>query len=654
MTESNVLRMAFIMGNGQSQSFSSSLYKIVCAVIFDQDNKFLSCYEIKKLIENQYELVFTTKEIEDVFLGKRYTSDFVRQPDKAGLKYCLSPVKCEKMKTTAAQYSLQNIVESYKKESGGDCPTEKLISLLTLFLYSIFNKNQNAIMGLIKHSYQETVEKIDFSEDEKDTINAFLEWENSAKDEFVMNTVTYCVDYCMLTLKKDNKSFQSLFSGKTFYLDANIILRLIGINNQERKTVLQEFVDRCNECGIALYYTNFTYKEVTQSIDSFVNKIAFYFKGKRPVKDTFFKKNTVQADDQDIFDLYLSWCAKYGPHNDYQAFKKYLLNMVQGALKSARKETFMDYASIERERYLSLSESLKQYKTEKNAKVKDLAITYDTNNIMFLWSLRQKEKGSNLFDTNSFFISADSKLCEWCKIIVPGDTPICILPSVWYSLILKFKGRSKDDYRAFSAFLTLRYRENHSEEEGRRAKAVAIVQNLDEAYDIKNKILEQMFEELTWTNSAEPIEAVVEKTHNSIIQEEIEKIHKEQGLPLVQKGELQAYTKLAEASADIRINRFKKILNGIPYVKIALGCFVIGYVIYGLLSGKALALFIDWKQHEILDTVIAAIPLTGGFACIFILNPIKEIISHKVESREEIFKAELEKIIKKSHYAQKK
>ena len=43
--------------------------------------------------------------------------------------------------------------------------------------------------------------------------------------------VSFAVDYCRLTVKKDKANFATFLKGKTFYLDTNIIFRMMGLNN---------------------------------------------------------------------------------------------------------------------------------------------------------------------------------------------------------------------------------------------------------------------------------------------------------------------------------------------------------------------------------------------------------------------------------------
>ena len=64
-----------------------------------------------------------------------------------------------------------------------------------------------------------------------------------------------------------------MLKGKKFYIDANVIYRLMGINNESRRKAMKEFVEKCRETGIELLYTNVTYKELTETFVYYVDKI---------------------------------------------------------------------------------------------------------------------------------------------------------------------------------------------------------------------------------------------------------------------------------------------------------------------------------------------------------------------------------------------
>ena len=82
----------------------------------------------------------------------------------------------------------------------------------------------------------------------------------------------------------------------------------------------------------------------------------------------------------------------------------------------------------------------------------------DITNIMDTLSWRSGT-GTSIWQTNEFIVSADQLLISWSNDAYSG-VPIVVLPSVWLSIILRFTGRTDDDYKSFCLFLTQRYHTN--------------------------------------------------------------------------------------------------------------------------------------------------------------------------------------------------
>ena len=126
---------------------------------------------------------------------------------KGEVKYKLIPRKYSKLEENEKTLSLENVVDKFCYNSENHYEKEYVYDLLTKYLYEVFNKNKSAILSLLNNHYDENrfTERTLFSDEEKQIINQFLNWENVEKDTTVFNAVSYCVDYCMLTTKKDGK-----------------------------------------------------------------------------------------------------------------------------------------------------------------------------------------------------------------------------------------------------------------------------------------------------------------------------------------------------------------------------------------------------------------------------------------------------------------
>ena len=107
----------------------------------------------------------------------------------------------------------------------------------------------------------------------------------------------------MLTIKKDNILSAELFKGKRFYLDANIIFRMAGVNNEERKTVTTGFVHHCQKAGIELYCTSATLDEVYRVITSQVEFIRGIAGSSMPVSSSMLESINPSMEINDFYKI---------------------------------------------------------------------------------------------------------------------------------------------------------------------------------------------------------------------------------------------------------------------------------------------------------------------------------------------------------------
>ena len=86
-------------------------------------------------------------------------------------------------------------------------------------------------------------------------------------------------------------------------------------------------------------------------------------------------------------------------------------------------------------------------------------------------------------------ISADHNLIKWSDDRYSNEIPIVILPSVWYSMMLKLCGRTGDDYKSYIQFMKIRYSEVRSN------NAFSVLYNISQISDnriIQDKIIDNL------------------------------------------------------------------------------------------------------------------------------------------------------------------
>lgn len=600
MNETNLLRLALVIKAGNTQTFNSSLVKLVQMVLYESSDYCLNVDNIRKQIAEDYELEFTNDEIFKAIKSKDSGINRIEETRTISFKsnecqekeilYELNVEIINKFKINETKNSYKSIIRNFIEvhKIMNNTPQE-IEEILNKFLYYVFNSNKKTLLLLFNNEKAKILNSstIIFTEEEKRLINDFLNWEDNSKNSFIYDAISYSVDYCMLTIKKDYSSYRHLFNGKVFYLDANVILRMAGINNDERKSVTNSFIKKCKDNGIKINYTNITYLEIISTIKNQVNSLKSFYNGKRPVATKHFQTFSSPYDNLDFIKLYDKWWKQPGTnYNDYSGFEKYIIKEIDIILQDFKKVDYISYANTDKSTFQGLVESLKEYKSKNRASFSDKSLAIDINNYLYIYKLRESKNGTSFMDISDYFITTDGNLYEWGKEILPSTIPVAVLPSVWHSLLLKFKGRTDNDYKAFTLFLNLRYKINSEGFDERKPAILSIVQNMEEPTDIKNLILNEITDNLLekYKNIEDPFE-IVEEAKNEVIENEIKRIYKEDGIPLINEGKAEGRLKtlyeLAEAKAQKRFNCNNGITRFIDCTKIILGILLaVGAIIF--------------------------------------------------------------------------
>lgn len=366
----------------------------------------------------------------------------------------------------------------------------------------------------------------EFSSDEAALINEFLNWDYKPKNEFILNLISSCFDYCMLTVKKDNNSYVNVFSGKIFYLDSNIIFRLAGFNKVERQNVMNSFINKCKEANIKICYTNHTYAEIKNTIKYHVDSIKSMFNKNNPLSLKAMQVMSSKYANLDFYEKYVEWCNE-NPSliGDFEAFRVFLEGEIKNVTHTFELKVFDDKDTFKNHTLFSeLFDDFDQYKIERYKNTYEGAIKTDINNYLYMTEMNRGMQATNFMQLKYYFITADHCLTEWASLKRPGTIPLFVLPSVWYSILLKYKGRSDDDYNAFCQFLNIRIIPEKDIYLVEKRKMLAYILTLNEDSDIKERIVFDIESRLTNMDTSidDPI-AFAEESHQTILQEKLSK-----------------------------------------------------------------------------------------------------------------------------------
>ena len=492
--EKDLLRLAMILENQGATTRDRYICKFVEYVLFDSEKSELSSLEICTCIKNRFQLEFDLTEIEAA-VKKRGIG---RLEETQGY-YRLTPKVANQL---SSQKSSLDQLRSYLTLFSQDRPNvdiEATLMLVQKYLYFCFNSNASNLLSLIgenpKHIDSTTfTAEFNPSQEEIDIINDFIHWENAEKNKFMYSVVSSCYEYCLITANKSPTISKSIFRGKKFFLDTNIIFRIAGFNKDERRFVSKVFVEKCREVGVALCYTSAVLTEIYRVIDSQIKYIRVITNEQAPVDANLISKLSSNYEVNDFYTLYYNWCKEpQNRYNDFPSFRNYLTGMISNVISNFEyidSTIIKDYDENEQQ----LFDTLMKFKSEKRPYKKTTieSIKTDVKQVLYLNSIRPKSAKS-LWDMNEYIVSADQLLISWAEETFNG-VPIVVIPSLWLSIILTVTGRATEhDYKSFCMFMTLRH--SRTDDNTIHINAVELLSKLSEK-TIDSSLKEQIIAEI--------------------------------------------------------------------------------------------------------------------------------------------------------------
>lgn len=612
METKSFFRLALVIDSNNAETANINIARLIKLSLYENKSIEMKSSDIVQYIKEHFGLEFSDHEIEKVITSDRSKEITFNTYNNT---YRLTEKEVKKLEIAENKTSIDNCIDRFMsvyQEFG--FTKEEIIEIISNYIYEAFNNNKELLLKLVSKNSSEYDHKTvinKYDNKQRELINTFLNWDDLQKNRYVYLLISYCFEYCMLTVKRDKDSFRGIFKDKIFYFDANIIFRIMGINNEERKEVTKNFVQICHKAGIRIRYTNFTRKEIDEAIKNHVNlirELLIQLKVDFPLTPEALDVALPDYRKSDFYNAYYKWCQnpKNNPKN-FSGFGDYLQSLCSEVIKDFEMETIQNYRTSDKrevfEKYLS---DIRTYKPKSVEVCKT-----DVNNWMYIDEKRKKTNGSNFWDITDYIISSDSKYINWSKDIYPGAVPFVVYPSVWHSLILKYFGRADDDYKAFTLFLNLRY--THENEDNHAEEILQVISEIPEGPEVKDRILMNVKQYLRTENTEFKVTELVENSYKSIISEEKELIKIQS-----EKEKDDVFRKWAMEKADgiidrrikikSRINLFLRIsagLLGIGIIGILVLCifnskinkiiFTIGLTIFGCCDLLSLAYFlISW------------------------------------------------------------
>lgn len=439
---------AMIYAEDQSiQTVKSVRRRFVDAVLVNSDNVPHTIEQIITSLQKDYEIVVQEKEIIGFLDDDRYYEKVLGKT-KHENTYNLPNKRFEKLKQKAG-YSIDDAIKEFSTQKP-DVDLEGLRDLLYKYLYTLLNTNISAYTQLLERKGKQVSPVIDpntFNDDEIETINCFITWDDPNKNKALFELVNYCIEYATAINSIDPQDIVNALKNKKLYLDNALIYRALGINGDFRKERVTNLLQRCVNSGQQLVISSVTRKEFFETIDYHIS----HLRGSTPygnINPSIFRKYT---GGYSLYQYYHEWRRTKNVYG-FELFKLHIKNEYDALLQKYKiTEDFNQQYSDKKdgEKIEQYAAEIKQYKRTKN----DSLHVNDAKNMVWV-ELARNSCDNNVRDTKYYFVTSDRRLQEW-DLNHSKNQPITMLPSQWLALLLKYFSQSNDDYKSFVSFLTM-------------------------------------------------------------------------------------------------------------------------------------------------------------------------------------------------------
>lgn len=442
MDSSRLYRSLFLIDDTRNYTNDFYIFEFVKIVLFQEGCFAMSLDDICTKVEELTSLEYTKEDV--VHAISIWNNGDIEA--EQGL-YSLSSAGTEKISKRERRNDIKAYIAQFLGEHSDrySINKEQLEELLERFIYQRFNENLKEISDILNHCLSVDACDKDYDDEEKALINDFLLWDNVEKNKCVFRLIAKAYDYCMINSKCQSQAID--FSKICFYLDSNVIFRLMGINGSEREFSIKSLIDKCKALGVNLSVSNYVKEECEYTINS---QIEFLIESTTrmnslipPATMSFAEEKSIRMD---FYRRYYAWVKEGNKHRNYDAFKKSILKEFKELLEAFNvDENNPSFKVVEGSNFIPYYDSLYEIKKDKH--------TTETDVNSFLLILGKRKQTA---DEEYFLISTDLKLISWLREVFPAQKSIADFPSAWLSIMLKYTGREKDsDYKAFCQFIHL-------------------------------------------------------------------------------------------------------------------------------------------------------------------------------------------------------
>lgn len=478
MNNNNLYRTLFLLDD--TRNFTNDFYVAEFAkiVLFKKDGVTLDIEKIQEEILNLTELEYTEEDILRA-ISKWCQDDIEEVNGEYSLKKSAFTEISKREKTNNINSYIHRFLSDNKEKYS--LTKEDAEKLIDKFIYQRFNENLQQISDILNHRLAIDDIVDDYSDDEKAFVNDFLHWDNYDKNKCVYTLVAKSYDYCMINSKCADPAFD--FSKIHFYVDTNIIFRLLGLNGNLREASVKSLIEKSRAAGIQLTVSNYVKAECNYTINSQLQLLVDTTSGLNsllpPSSMSFAEERSLKTA---FYTKYYRWVKNGNKHRNYEGFRKYIVKEYDSILSDfVSDDGNSSYKIKQGIGFHAIYESLYQVKRDKHT------VETDINSFLLVFDRRKENP-----DQEYFMVSADGKLITWLRDAYPDAKSIAEFPSTWLSIVLKYNGREREsDYKAFCQFIHLSI-DPTVEDLEKKLEVKSLIINSDLSDQIKVEMIEEV------------------------------------------------------------------------------------------------------------------------------------------------------------------
>ena len=518
--QANVFRMsATLFANNNYQISPVQLHrKVVEDALFVMNNdEGVTLGALADYIEKEYFFNFDESELGKVLHDQKFSYIFeIKSAQHLDNLYLLKKERRDILNSRKTK-TLNDFINEYLAKLGLKSDNSEAIYQ---YLYGIFTTNVDSFKRMLEAKDVKAL-KNHYTPKEEDieVINGFLDWKNDEKNVAIFNLASYALEFCLLTSKKGSSLKLESLKHKTFYLDTNILYRAIGINGEDRKLRSLSFLRKLKESEDDIRISKVAWEEYEGSLKNYIKQLR---RSEAPAVRS--KVYTEYVTYDDIYRYYHIWAANRSNST---------IDLFVDWLYASMKALVEDF-DIQVDKFTPYSPEKNKDKLEEMAsaicgfaKSKPFeAALNDAHNILWVESSRNSGE-ETIFSTKTFLISSDRGLYVWDSKYHSQKTPIVVMLSQWLSLLLRYVGRSNDDYRSFVCFLNIQDKEGILSSEQINAILTGIAEMTNDVEQQKyflETIIEREFKDGARGKTNDQLKAIARNESERMLQLQVEEL----------------------------------------------------------------------------------------------------------------------------------